>query len=200
MSSFPLDQSSDEPSDRPSGASSDSPADVSSNTPSLQAAPSPFRAPPATDRDRLSGMMRFAEELLRARDKIVMRLADFSLGVFHQEDVMHLPGIRFDNADPWMSIERLRKIENPRPEAMFEGWVVGDLNNPSANPGLLDKRFLVVSCEHASDLAEAGFLDFEDVEEPDPLRMLEADDDDSDEIDMEGEDTFPRLAAEPEDD
>lgn len=116
-----------------------------------------------TDRERLSGLVNFAAELLKAREKTVMRLAEYGLGLFHEKEITTLPGLRFSDDDTWLAVERLRPSEAPTFDAVFEGWIVGDLNDPAKGPSLDAVVTRLVTIEEASDLAEAGIIAEADV-------------------------------------
>ncbi|MGP9820041.1 AAA domain-containing protein [Salinarimonas sp. NSM] len=135
-----------------------------------------------TDRERLSGLVHFAAELLKAREKTTMRLAEYGLGVFHQKEIADLPGIRFGRDETWLAIDRLRPTEGPGPDPIFDGWVVGDLDDPVRGPRLEDRVALVVTVEEASDLAEAGILEEADVH-PYRTRAERQQDEDGNDVD-----------------
>ncbi|MBY0360726.1 MAG: hypothetical protein K2X45_02375, partial [Phreatobacter sp.] len=116
-----------------------------------------------TERERLSGLINFAAELLKARDKTVMRLAEYGLGLFHEKEIASLPGIRLGGDETWLAVERLRPTDAPSCDPAFDGWMVGDANDPAKGPGLNVSVTLLVTIEEASDLASAGFISELDV-------------------------------------
>ena len=119
--------------------------------------------PDPSDRDRLTGLVQFASELLRARDKTVMALREYGLGVFHETDLFQLPGITRNDPGSWLRVPRLRRIAGPSYPDKFEGWVEGETDTPNHPPELMKDRSLLVSIEEASELSEAGFIEEGDV-------------------------------------
>ena len=116
-----------------------------------------------THRERLSGLIHFAAELLKAREKTVMRLAEYGLGLFHEKEIASLPGIRFGRDETWLAVERLRPTAGPACDPVFDGWVVGDFDDPLKGPSLGAQVTLLVTIDEASDLAEAGLIEEPDV-------------------------------------
>lgn len=145
-----------------------------------------------TDRERLSGLVHFAAELLKAREKTVMRLAEYGLGLFHQKEIAGLPGIRFGREETWLAVERLRPTAGPACDPVFDGWVVGDLDDPLKGPFLDTHVTLLVAVEEASDLAEAGFVDEPDVY-PYRLRAHREQDEDGHDIEPPISDTHVHV-------
>ncbi len=123
------------------------------------------------DRDRLTGLVQFAAELLRGRDKTVMALRDYGLGVFHEKDLAPLPGLVRGEGDSWLKVERLRQGAGPACPSEFNGWIEGDMDRPTHPPESLAEHALLMTLEEASDLAEDGFVTDADVS---PCRPLDA--------------------------
>jgi very-short-patch-repair endonuclease len=120
----------------------------------------------------LRNVLRYAEELVSFKDRVIFDLAAEPHPSFHETAVSGLEGIDLAvDADAWMRLRRLRETQPPKPDEMFEGWVK-DAAHPSPDkpPTLVDRRMLRLPIEEISDLAEAEFIDPEDV-----LRPLDAD-------------------------
>lgn len=90
-------------------------------------------------RERLKELLGYVEQVIRLDERPAFRLAEFRLPtgqtfVFHQHELHALPGIKHDLADEdgpiWLSIERLKRGEPPKPSTEVEAWL-----NPSSNPG-----------------------------------------------------------------
>ena len=71
----------------------------------------------AKDRDKLSGLFRFAQGLLAARSKVLMPMREAGLGCFLEAEVAHLPGVALALDDEnWLMLQRLRETQPPSPE------------------------------------------------------------------------------------
>ena len=87
---------------------------------------------------RLKELLGYVEQVIRLDERPAFRLAEFRLPtgqmfVFHQHELHALPGIRHDANDEdgpiWLSIERLKRSEPPKPSPELEPWL-----NLSSNP------------------------------------------------------------------
>ena len=118
----------------------------------------------AGDRDKLSGLFRFAQGVLAARDKPVLNMRETGLGCFLENDMARLPGLDL-NPDPenWLVLERLRATETPLPQLMLAEWLEGRIDDPDKSPSYKSVNVREVDIEEASDLCEAEILDIDDV-------------------------------------
>jgi hypothetical protein len=115
------------------------------------------------DRRKLSGLLGFAQGVLTARSKVQMAMQS-GLGVFHEGDLDGLPGIHLDCDDgAWLRIDRQRETRPPEPDehvAQFLTWTPSD---PNRRPQIKPAVAIEVTIEEASDLAEGGLLNPDDV-------------------------------------
>jgi len=117
-----------------------------------------------SDRDKLSGLFRFAQGVLAARDQLVLRMRDTGLGCFFESEMAGLPGIGLNvDSDNWLMLQRLRESQPPMPEETLGEWLDGRVDDPHKPPSLKQVIVREADIEEASDLCEANLLDIEDV-------------------------------------
>jgi hypothetical protein len=117
---------------------------------------------PAT-RQKLSGLLGFAEGVLRAREKVQMEM-QAGLGVFHENDFLEAPGVHFDEDDgAWLRVDRQRETPPPDPVDHVAKFLVAIPKDPTKAPQLRLAISIEVTIEEASDLEEAGLLMFDNV-------------------------------------
>ncbi len=118
----------------------------------------------ATDRVKLSGLFRFAQGVLAAREQVQLRMQDTGLGCFSETEMRDLPGIALNvDADNWLVLQRLRETRPPDPDEMLAEWLEGLVDDPAKTPRFKSAIVREVDIDEASDLCEAGFLSMEDV-------------------------------------
>ena len=117
---------------------------------------------PATE--RLKELLGYVEQVIRLDERPAFRLAEFRLPtgqtfVFHQHELHALPGIRHDLADEdgpiWLSIERLKRSEPPKPSTEVEPWL-NLSSNPDKEPTLRETLTRTVSETEKNELLKSG--------------------------------------------
>ncbi|SFB14949.1 Part of AAA domain-containing protein [Poseidonocella pacifica] len=115
------------------------------------------------DRQKLAGLLGFAEGVLRAREKVQMEM-QAGLGVFHENDFHEAPGVHLDCDDgAWMRIERQRETAPPDAVEHVAAFFVSKPKDPMKAPQMRSAISVEVNIEEASDLCEGGLLDPDDV-------------------------------------
>jgi hypothetical protein len=116
----------------------------------------------------LRKVLLYTQELFGFRDKVILDIGAEPHPAFYEADIVGLEGVQTTpDGDVWLSLKRLRETRPPTPDAIFVGWTKEAPHpSPSAPPILLDNRMLRLTIEEISDLAEAGFIDADDVMRP----------------------------------
>ena len=116
------------------------------------------------DRGKLSGLFRFAQGVLAARDQVILSMRQTGLGCFLEAEITGLPGIELNpDQENWLVLRRLRESQPPLPEAMLAEWLDGRIDDPNKPPGFKPVIVREADIEEVSDLCEAEILDIEDV-------------------------------------
>ncbi len=116
-------------------------------------------------REDLKNLLRFAEQLLAVRDKVVLDIGEYPIHLTESdlldEGATPLPGIAFGSSeDVWLSFGRLQERRPPQPPPNLDPWLRRDARpSPTQAPTLLAERVVQVTAEEATDLIEAGFAD-----------------------------------------
>jgi very-short-patch-repair endonuclease len=126
----------------------------------------------STPRENIQRLLGYAEEILKAGEKVVCDLARDALASFHEADVAGLDGVTIPSEDgdgTWLSVARLHETAPPMPPDEYQAWLVltSRGGGPFDPPGLREALSVRVSPEEASDLVEAGLASQDDVTEPD---------------------------------
>ncbi len=126
---------------------------------------------PTQARDGLRNLLGYAEDLLKAGEKVVSDLSKDAVATFHENDVTGLDGVSIpdrDTADWWLRVARLRENPPPEPDAAFLPWLPAARpgTDPFARPALAPMRMVTVPVEEASDLVEAGLALADDAMRP----------------------------------
>ncbi|MGP1395713.1 MAG: DUF3320 domain-containing protein [Inquilinaceae bacterium] len=117
-----------------------------------------------TDRDKLSGLFRFAQGILAAKNQTLMRMQDTGFGYFPEPDIKDLPGIVLKPDDEsWIQLARLRPGRPPAPNDMLAEWLDGFPDDPETPPKYKQVIVREVDIYEISELCEAGLLDMNDV-------------------------------------
>lgn len=112
---------------------------------------------------KLSGLLGFAEGVLRAREKVQMEM-QAGLGVFHEHDFRDAPGVFFDVDDgAWLRVERQRETAPPEPADHLAKFFVAKPKDPTRAPQIRSAISIEATIDEASDLIEAGLLKSVDV-------------------------------------
>ena len=120
-------------------------------------------------REDLKNLLRFSEELLATRDKVVFDIAEYQIRLTERDllgkDGAPLPGIEFGpSEDTWLSFARLREHKPPLAPPEVEPWLRAEVRPvPERQPALLIERVVEVSAEDVSELVDAGLADMEQV-------------------------------------
>lgn len=110
------------------------------------------------DRKGLQGLLGFAQGVLTARAKVQMTMGA-GLGVFHENDIVGLPGVQVDCDDgAWIRIARQRETRPPEPAEHVATFLVTSPTDPSKAPQLKDAVSVEVTIEEASDLVEGELV------------------------------------------
>jgi len=110
------------------------------------------------DRNKLSGLLAFAQGVLTAREQVQLTMAS-GLGVFYEGDIVGLPGVHLDQDDStWLRIERQRETSPPEPPKYVAVFLVTQPTDPVKPPVLKPAISLEVTIDEASDLMEGGLL------------------------------------------
>lgn len=114
-------------------------------------------------RQKLSGLLGFAEGVLRAREKVQMEM-QAGLGVFHEHDFLEAPGVHFDDdIGAWLRVDRQRETPPPDPVDHVAKFLVSKPKDPTKAPQLRAAISIEATIDEASDLEEAGLLMSDDV-------------------------------------
>jgi AAA domain len=114
-------------------------------------------------RKDLCNLLSYAEEMLRISEKVVANLSKDAVRVFHEYQVARLEGVSVGlSEEEWLRVARLREIQPPEPDAMFDGWLSG-LGGLADPPKLAEKRLIKVDLHTASELLAAGLALEDDV-------------------------------------
>jgi very-short-patch-repair endonuclease len=130
-------------------------------------------------REDLKNLLRFTEELLATRDKIVFDIQEYPIRLTEWDlldtDQRPLPGISLaPSEDTWLSFQRLQERAPPPAPASLAPWLSPEAHpTPFRPPALSRERVVQVSAETASDIVEAGFADADRVM-PAPTKAREA--------------------------
>lgn len=119
-------------------------------------------------RNDLRNLLGYAEEILKAGEKVIADLDKDVVARFHENDVAGLEGVSAPGRDVtewWLRVARLREILPPKPAAGHLPWLAAvGLGAPTfEKPRLVSSLLATVSVEEASDLAEAGLARDDDV-------------------------------------
>lgn len=120
-------------------------------------------------RQDLKNLLRFSEELLATRDKVVFDIAEYQIHLterdFLGKDGARLPGIEFSpSEDTWLSLARLGERKPPPAPPELAPWLRLEARPiPERPPVLLIERVVDVPAEDVSDLVDAGLTDIEQV-------------------------------------
>lgn len=110
------------------------------------------------DRKKLSGLLSFAQGVLTARDRVQMEMSA-GLGVFHEGDVVHLPGVHLNEEDDiWLRMERQRDTRPPEPASYVAAFMLTPPTNPVKPPEIKQAISVEVTIDEASDLMEGGLV------------------------------------------
>lgn len=110
------------------------------------------------DRKGLRGLLGFAQGVLTARAKVQMTMSG-GLGVFHENDVVGLPGVHVDCEDgAWIRIARQRESKPPEPVDYVSTFLVTNPTDPSRAPQIKAAASVEVTIEKASDLVEGELV------------------------------------------
>lgn len=110
------------------------------------------------DRQKLAGLLGFAQGVLTAREKVQMTMSA-GLGVFHEGEIKDLPGLYLDCDDgSWLRIARQRETKPPEAVEHVESFLASRPTDPTKPPVMKNAISIEVSIEEASDLEEAGLL------------------------------------------
>src|SRR5208282_1123113 len=120
-------------------------------------------------REDLKNLLRFSEELLATRDKVVFDIAEYHVHLTERDlrgkDGARLPGIEFGpTEDIWLSFARLHERKPPAVPPELEPWLRAEARPvPEKPPALKAERVVEVAAEEVSDLVEAGLAGMEQV-------------------------------------
>lgn len=113
---------------------------------------------------RLKELLGYVEQVIRSDERPAFRLAEFRLPtgqtfVFHQHELHALPGIRHDVSDEdgpiWLSVERLKRSEPPKPSTELEPWL-NLSSNPDKEPILRETLARTVPEAEKNDIVKSG--------------------------------------------
>ena len=113
---------------------------------------------------RLKELLGYVEQVIRSDERPAFRLAEFRLPtgqtfVFHQHELHALPGIRHDVSDEdgpiWLSVERLKRSEPPKPSTELEPWL-NLSSNPDKEPILRETLARTVPEAEKNDMVKSG--------------------------------------------
>jgi very-short-patch-repair endonuclease len=117
----------------------------------------------SAERERISNLLGFAEEILSARSEVQMSMQS-GLGVFHEKDFNDIPKLQLDCEDgAWLRITRHRESKPPEPPEHVSQFLKQKPSDPKKPPVLLPAISLEVSIDEASDLIEGNLLKVQDV-------------------------------------
>jgi hypothetical protein len=112
----------------------------------------------------VKNLLSFASGVLTARERVQMKMADTRRGVFREENIKELPGVNVETEDgEWLRVKRQATTKPKGPQEHVAVFLENDFSNPTKKPNLKPAVAITVSCEEASDLAEAGLLRDENV-------------------------------------
>ena len=81
---------------------------------------------PLQSRKNLCNLLGYAEEILKAGERVISDLAKDALATFHEHDVVGLEGVTIPNSDTdggWLRVARLHEKEAPQPENCYLMWL-----------------------------------------------------------------------------
>ena len=113
---------------------------------------------------RLKELLGYVEQVIRLDERPAFRLAEFRLPtgqtfVFHQHELHALPGIRHDAIDEdgpiWLSVERTKRSEPPKPSAELEPWL-NLSSNPDKEPTIRETLTRTVPEAEKKDMVKSG--------------------------------------------
>jgi hypothetical protein len=121
-------------------------------------------------RQNLCNLLGYAEEILKAGERVVSDLAKDALATFHEAEVLGLEGVIVPThgGDGWLRVSRLQETMPPQPEGTYLPWLAALRASDGSfePPRLVETCLASVSIEDASDLIEAGLADQDDVMSP----------------------------------
>ncbi len=128
-------------------------------------------------REALCNLLGYADELLKAGERVVSDLARDAVMAFHEHEIAGLEGITAkDDGDCWLRVARLAEVAPPEPDPEYRPWLADPAESGVfAPPRLAETRLLAVGIEEASELIAAGLAMVDDVMQPRGGRANRAD-------------------------
>jgi very-short-patch-repair endonuclease/transcription elongation GreA/GreB family factor len=122
-------------------------------------------------RKSIRNLLGYAEEILKAGERVVSDLSRDAMASFHEADVAGLDGVFVPSPESdggWLRVARLHEAPAPRPDETYRDWLVpvGTSSGPFEQPTLRSSLLVRICVEEASDLIEAGLATQDDVMRP----------------------------------
>lgn len=119
-------------------------------------------------RKDLCNLLSYAEEILKAGERVISDLARDAVMAFYEHDVSSLEGVTAPGGDgSWLRVARLHETKPPEPDEAYRSWVADSPRKVALEAPQLSKTHLAtVSIEDASDLIEAGLALSDDAMKP----------------------------------
>jgi very-short-patch-repair endonuclease len=119
-------------------------------------------------RKHIRNLLGYAEEILKAGERVVSDLSRDALACFHESEIAGLEGVTVppdDRDGCWLRIERLRETAAPLPDDAYMPWLVPPdaVAAPFGPPTLRPTLMIRAGLEDASELVEAGLAVQDDV-------------------------------------
>ncbi len=120
-------------------------------------------------KSKLIDLVEYVGRMVKLAEKPVFGLKDYRQPFFREETLKDKIGIGMDGSDEngpvWLSVERLKRNEPPRPPEKIAPWIrVG--RDPFVPPVVENAKSETVSREKLEEYLEAGLVDSQDVKPP----------------------------------
>ena len=116
----------------------------------------------------ICNLLGYAEEILKAGEKVVSDLSVHAVATFHEHEIATLEGVSVPKEDGWLRVARLHETASPVPEEAHLVWLMPARpgTGPFDPPKLAPTHMVSVSPEDATELVVAGLAVEDDIMPP----------------------------------